>query len=266
MLGLMQDRPLVLPHIFHRAEQLFGHKKIITAEVGRERITTVADWADRDAPAGHVLDDLGCPRTHGWPRSAGTPAGTWSCTSPHRAPDGCCTPSTSGCSPTAGLRRQPRRGRGRLRRPLAAAAVHAAGRQAGHGQAHRRDRRRRATARYPTTRILDYEELLAAAAPFAGLRRPGREHRRSHVLHVGDHRGPQGRGLQPPIDRAALAGAAHRRLRGAVGARRRAAGRPDVPRQRVGVAVRGRAGRLRPGLPRPEHDPAGARRLLERTG
>ena len=30
MLGLMQDRPLALPHIFHRAEQLFGHKEIIS--------------------------------------------------------------------------------------------------------------------------------------------------------------------------------------------------------------------------------------------
>ncbi|WP_255474651.1 hypothetical protein [Pseudonocardia sp. EV170527-09] len=31
MLGLMQDRPLTLPHVFHRAEQYFGHKEIVTA-------------------------------------------------------------------------------------------------------------------------------------------------------------------------------------------------------------------------------------------
>ena len=30
MLGLMQDRPLSLPHVFHRAEQYFGHKTIVT--------------------------------------------------------------------------------------------------------------------------------------------------------------------------------------------------------------------------------------------
>ena len=30
MLGLMQDRPLVLPHVFHGAEQYFGHKEIVT--------------------------------------------------------------------------------------------------------------------------------------------------------------------------------------------------------------------------------------------
>ena len=59
MLGLMQDRPLVLPHLFHRAEQLFGHKRIVTAEVGRERSMTVAEWADRVRRLATVLDDLG---------------------------------------------------------------------------------------------------------------------------------------------------------------------------------------------------------------
>ena len=34
MLGLMQDRPLALPHVFHRAERYFGHKSIITARHG----------------------------------------------------------------------------------------------------------------------------------------------------------------------------------------------------------------------------------------
>ncbi|MGZ4650505.1 MAG: long-chain fatty acid--CoA ligase [Kineosporiaceae bacterium] len=55
----MQDRPLVLPHFFHRAEQMFGHKRIITAEVGRERTTTVAEWADRVRRLATVLDGFG---------------------------------------------------------------------------------------------------------------------------------------------------------------------------------------------------------------
>ena len=59
MLGLMQDRPLVLPHIFHRAEQLFGHTRILTAEVGRERSMTVAEWARRVRRLATALDDLG---------------------------------------------------------------------------------------------------------------------------------------------------------------------------------------------------------------
>src|SRR6185312_15371703 len=42
MLGLMQDRPLTLAHVFHRAEQLFGHKKLVTATADGETETTVA--------------------------------------------------------------------------------------------------------------------------------------------------------------------------------------------------------------------------------
>ncbi|WP_181784135.1 long-chain fatty acid--CoA ligase [Pseudonocardia pini] len=59
MLGLMQDRPLSLPHVFHRAEQLFGHKRLITASPAGERETTVADWAVRVRRLATVLDDLG---------------------------------------------------------------------------------------------------------------------------------------------------------------------------------------------------------------
>ena len=32
MLGLMQDRPLTLTHVFHRAEQLFGYKTLVFAK------------------------------------------------------------------------------------------------------------------------------------------------------------------------------------------------------------------------------------------
>ncbi|MCE3550168.1 long-chain fatty acid--CoA ligase [Pseudonocardia sp. RS11V-5] len=59
MLGLMQDRPLALPHVFHRAEQLFGHKRLITAGASGERVTTVAEWAVRVRRLATVLDSLG---------------------------------------------------------------------------------------------------------------------------------------------------------------------------------------------------------------
>ncbi|MFR9806686.1 long-chain fatty acid--CoA ligase [Pseudonocardia sp. RS010] len=59
MLGLMQDRPLALPQVFHRAEQLFGHKRLITAETSGERVTTVAEWAVRVRRLATVLDTLG---------------------------------------------------------------------------------------------------------------------------------------------------------------------------------------------------------------
>ncbi|ALE82855.1 long-chain fatty acid--CoA ligase [Pseudonocardia sp. HH130629-09] len=60
MLGLMQDRPLTLAHVFHRAEQYFGHKEIVTATpAGTVRTTTVAEWAVRTRRLATVLDTLG---------------------------------------------------------------------------------------------------------------------------------------------------------------------------------------------------------------
>ena len=59
MLGLMQDRPLTLAHVFHRAEQLFGHKTLTTATADGETTTTVAEWAQRVRRLAGVLDTLG---------------------------------------------------------------------------------------------------------------------------------------------------------------------------------------------------------------
>src|SRR5919107_108847 len=61
MRGLMQDRALALPHVFHRAEQLFGHKPIVTATVNGEVATTVAEWAVRVRRLATALDTLGVP-------------------------------------------------------------------------------------------------------------------------------------------------------------------------------------------------------------
>ena len=61
MRGLMQDRPLVLPHVLHRAEQLFGHKTLVSGTVGGERSTPVAEWALRVRRLATVLDTLGVP-------------------------------------------------------------------------------------------------------------------------------------------------------------------------------------------------------------
>jgi len=55
----MQDYPLALPHIFHRAERMFGSREIVTATAtGRER-TTYRQWADRTRRLGGALDRLG---------------------------------------------------------------------------------------------------------------------------------------------------------------------------------------------------------------
>ena len=59
MQGLMQDRPLVLPSLFWRAERLFPEKTIVTnTATGLER-TTYGEWAGRTRRLGGVLDDLG---------------------------------------------------------------------------------------------------------------------------------------------------------------------------------------------------------------
>ncbi|TCK20554.1 long-chain fatty acid--CoA ligase [Pseudonocardia endophytica] len=59
MLGLMQDRPLTLPHVFHRAEQVFGHKTLVTATANGQESVTVADWAVRVRRLATALDGLG---------------------------------------------------------------------------------------------------------------------------------------------------------------------------------------------------------------
>ena len=59
MKGLMQDEPLTLVHFFHRAEQLFADKGVVTATAtGRDRVT-YGQWADRTRRLGGVLDMLG---------------------------------------------------------------------------------------------------------------------------------------------------------------------------------------------------------------
>src|SRR3954465_4302241 len=53
----MQDYPLALPHIFHRAERLFPAKEIVTATAtGRER-TTYGQWAERTRRLAGAPDD-----------------------------------------------------------------------------------------------------------------------------------------------------------------------------------------------------------------
>jgi fatty-acyl-CoA synthase len=59
MLGLMQDVPLSIIHLFERAEQLFAHKGIVTAVAGSRVRTTYGEWAARTRRLGGVLDDLG---------------------------------------------------------------------------------------------------------------------------------------------------------------------------------------------------------------
>ncbi|MGQ0617916.1 MAG: long-chain fatty acid--CoA ligase [Acidimicrobiia bacterium] len=60
MQGLMQDFPLALPHLFHRAEKLHAERPIVTnTATGVRHRTNYGEWAARARLLGGVLDDLG---------------------------------------------------------------------------------------------------------------------------------------------------------------------------------------------------------------
>jgi fatty-acyl-CoA synthase len=59
MQGLMSPYPLTLPHLFHRAERLFGEKTITTLTATGKGCTTYADWAHRTRRLAGALDALG---------------------------------------------------------------------------------------------------------------------------------------------------------------------------------------------------------------
>ena len=59
MRGLMQDYPLALPHIFHRAERLFPAKEVVTATATGTQRMTYGRWAERTRRVAGVLGQLG---------------------------------------------------------------------------------------------------------------------------------------------------------------------------------------------------------------
>ena len=149
----MQDAPLTLPHLFGRAERLFFDKELVTATAtGLER-TDYGTWAERTRRLGGVLDDLGISE-HGRVATF-----AWN-TARHlelyfAAP--CSEPGAPHAQHpavprAARLHRQPRRGRGHLRRPVADRAAVAARRPADDRAPHRRDGRRQGRGAEPRRR------------------------------------------------------------------------------------------------------------------
>jgi fatty-acyl-CoA synthase len=71
MQGLMSSFPLTLPHVFHRAERLFGDKRIATATPDGLKRETYAEWTARTRRLAGALDALGISAdgrvaTFGW--------------------------------------------------------------------------------------------------------------------------------------------------------------------------------------------------------
>jgi fatty-acyl-CoA synthase len=61
MLGLMQDRPLSLPMLLGRVEQVFAHKQVISADIAGENTASWGEVCGRARALAGVLTRLGVP-------------------------------------------------------------------------------------------------------------------------------------------------------------------------------------------------------------
>ena len=256
MQGLMQSYPLTLVHPFERAERLFADKPIVIghARPGSSGRPT-GEWAERTRRLGGVLDALGISadgRVGHVRVELRAPPRAVLRRAVHRA--ACCTRSTSGSSPSScsssPTTREDEvifadRSLLKLLWPLIdELPARQARRRDGRRRRGRDPRRRRGSATtrrcWPTpTRSSSTSTTRTAPRPCVTRAAPPATRRASstrtarRVLHC-----------MSSMFADTLA-----RLRG----RRDPAGRPDVPRQRVGARAGRRAGRLdvRDARPRP---------------
>src|SRR3954464_10175988 len=59
MQGLMSSYPLTLAHVFQRAERIFPEKGVVTAQQGAKAAITYGEWAERTRRLAGALDALG---------------------------------------------------------------------------------------------------------------------------------------------------------------------------------------------------------------
>jgi hypothetical protein len=89
MRGLMMDRPLLVSSLLEHAAEVFGGVQIVSRTVEGPVVRhTWTDLRRRSAQLAQALEALTLREATPWPRSRGTPTGTWSCTtaSPDWAP------------------------------------------------------------------------------------------------------------------------------------------------------------------------------------
>ena len=266
MRGLMQDFPLTIDAIFRHAETHHGDATIVTAGPGGITRSTYAEWAQRTRKLGGVLDTLGI--------SADGRVGTFGWNSQRHLELYFAAPCTGRVLHTLNIRLFPEQ--------LTYIANHA------EDEVVFVDRTTlpllwtlidtMTTVQHVVVmddggdneipddpRILDYETLLADASPVdfsvtdensaasmcytsgtTGNPKGVVYSHRSTVLHTMAVNAPNAFGLSRP--------------------RRRDAGRPDVPRQRLGHRARRPGGRRRAGLPRRDDAAEGAGRPDRRRG
>ena len=224
MQGLMQDRPLTLPHFFARAEQLFPDKGIVTATAAGKQWRSYGEWADRTRRLGGVLDDARHLRRRpgGHLRLEHGPPPRAVLRRPVHAA-GCCTPSTSASSPSSSPT-SPTTPRTRSSSSTAPSPPAVAAARHVHDRPPRRGHGRRRPGDVPEAarghEVHDYEELLAGgrarssststtrtrprpcatrAAPPATPRASSTRHRSTflHTMGVHDRRQPRRAGGRP---------------------------------------------------------------------
>ena len=247
MQGLMQDYPLTIPHLFGRAEQLFADKEVVTATATGIERTTYGDLGRAHASAG---------RRARRPRHLGRRAGR-DVRLEHRSPPravlrGAVHRARAAHAEhppvprTAHLHRQPRRGRGDLRRPVAHRAAVAAAEDVRDRAPPRRDGRRQ--GRPSPTRV----PTASSSTTTRSCSPPRRRSSSASTTRTAPRRCAT-RAARPATRRASSTRTARRsctrwvrRRPGSLGASESDVilpGRADVPRERLGPGPR--RGRVR---------------------
>ena len=256
MFGLMQDRPLLIQQLIEHAALNHGDTEIVSRRVeGDIHRYTYRDARTRaQESGGGRWSPSASSRATGsapWPGTATAISSSTTRISGMGAV--CHTIKPAPLSRADRLHRQPRRGSGPLRRPQPPAARSRSSLpQFKTVKPRRGDDRPRPPAegprRSPTCCV--YEELIAGQARHLRMAGVRRAHRLVALLHLGHDRQPQGRALlaiaRPsctPMPRRCPTRSA------LLGARGDPAGGADVPRQRLGPALRGRTGRRQAGVP-----------------
>jgi hypothetical protein len=207
MLGQMMQQPLLISSLIVHAERHHPEREIVSRRVEGDihRTTYKARWPARSRRMAKALAALGVKMATAWPRWPGTATATWSCTSASGLGRGAAHHQPAPAPRPDHLHRRPCRRPGAVLRHHLPAADRRRGRKHEDGEALGGDDRPRAHAGRPPRipGLLCYEDLLDPTTTTTTWPELRREQRQLAVLHQRHHRQPQGRAVQPPLDRAA---------------------------------------------------------------
>ena len=247
MKSTMQDAQLTIGSLMRHGTTVHADAEVVTATADGVAHPVVR----RARPPGRAAGQRTAqPRHHRRPAgrrpSSGTTPSTSRPTSRSRRWARCCTPSTSGSSPSSWStspttpRTRSSSSTTRWCRCWPSSCRSSTTVEPRAGRRARTPRRPTSTRCAPPARRCCSTRTCSPAQPEdVRLARGGRARRRGDVLHQRHHRQPEGRRLQPPLGLAALAWpSAPGNVGGLDQPRPGAADRADVPRQRLGPGLR----------------------------